>query len=287
MLCFTLQSPILFWFSFEVQPKIAAICQDADNWQQLDSPFESISQNLQLWQMLKNISIWSFKWSQCFSIASGCFFPTDLETLWRTSLPGGHVNQLRALRWEKKCCRRTLLSAESKRCYSALADHVHSLARTSYLEARREARAFELQSWDPREWKIHGSSTQVRSHESWVIRHIIYYPNTLASFQEVTYVYAYVFYKHIYVKVYLRRGIYECKQNCVVCIFMWICIYIYIYAYMYTYTGRQTHLHTHTHTHTHDVTLPRKATFMKLPDDSPESGTHFLCFLSSNDFPPV
>lgn len=49
---------------------------------------------------------------------------------------------------------------------------------------------------------------------------------------------------------------------------------------MYTYTGRQTHLHTH------DVTLPKKATFMKLPDDGLESGTHFLYFLSSNDFPP-
>lgn len=62
--CFTLQSPILIFV--EVQPKIAAICQDADNWQQLDSPFASISQNLQLWQMFKKHLNWKLQMVSMF-----------------------------------------------------------------------------------------------------------------------------------------------------------------------------------------------------------------------------
>lgn len=59
-----------------------------------------------------------------------------------------------------------------------------------------------------------------------------------------------------YVKVYLRRGICVCKQNCVVCIFMWI--YIYISMHICIHTQEDRHTCTHTHTHTHDVTLPEK-----------------------------
>lgn len=110
---------VLFWFSLRSNQRLrpfAKMLTIGNSWILLLHQFLKIYSS---GRCLKNISIGSFKWSQCLSIASGCFFPTDLETLWWTSLPGCYQQPATRALEKRRCCRRYLLSAESKRCYSA------------------------------------------------------------------------------------------------------------------------------------------------------------------------
>ena len=92
-----------------------------------------------------------------------------------------------------------------------------------------------------------------------------------------------------YVEVFVRRGILYVSITVYlyVNIYMHLSLSLYLYIHIYVYIHRKRDTHAHTHTHTRCDPSPKKGTLMKLPDDSLESGALFLCFLSSNDFPPV